>query len=446
MRRKTQEEFVDEVFERCGDEYSVIGQYKNANTKIKMKHNNCCCKQGFYEWDVTPHNFLDSNRRCPVESHQVKVTTESFKDRVENEINPNFEVIGEYINSATKIDVKCRICNGIFGMTPDNIIKGQGCPYCANQKALKGFNDISTTHPDVFNLLKDKNFGYTHLFYTYIKTDFVCKNCGSIIHSCPSAILDKNGNIICPSCKDGYSYPEKFMYNLLNQLGIRFKFQLTSNYFKWCEKYRYDFYLIDYNTIIETHGLQHYEDTIWYTYEEAKKIDDLKLKLALENGIDKYIQIDCRYSDPNYIKENILKSELKLLFDLNSVDFNKCGTDASKTIVKIVCDLWDNQLTVPDIAKKLGIANITVKRYLERGTKLGLCDFDNNLYKLRLRKITNKKISLGQHNAKRVLCKETGEIFRSIADARRKYNIHPSRDLFTNPNRTSQGYHWSYVD
>lgn len=52
--------FKDRVKEVSGDEYSVIGEYKNADTKIKMVHEKCG-----YIFFMTPNKFYHSGRRCP---------------------------------------------------------------------------------------------------------------------------------------------------------------------------------------------------------------------------------------------------------------------------------------------------------------------------------------------------------------------------------------------
>lgn len=57
--KKTTEEFKQEVFERVGCEYSVLGEYLTKDTKLLMKHNTCNT-----EYMVTPHSFLNGNR-CP---------------------------------------------------------------------------------------------------------------------------------------------------------------------------------------------------------------------------------------------------------------------------------------------------------------------------------------------------------------------------------------------
>ena len=57
---KTTEEFKEELFNLLGNEYSILGTYKNSNTKVKIKHNIC---NNIYE--VTPYHILHNNRRCP---------------------------------------------------------------------------------------------------------------------------------------------------------------------------------------------------------------------------------------------------------------------------------------------------------------------------------------------------------------------------------------------
>lgn len=63
---KTLSKFKQEVYDLVGDEYTVIGDYKNTETKINIIHNKC----GYRDWWVTPSNFL-RGQRCPrcQESH-----------------------------------------------------------------------------------------------------------------------------------------------------------------------------------------------------------------------------------------------------------------------------------------------------------------------------------------------------------------------------------------
>jgi len=64
-RPKTTEQFKEDVYNLIGDEYIVLGQYKNNQTKILVLHNEC----GF-EWEVRPNDFLRGNR-CPKCSRKI---------------------------------------------------------------------------------------------------------------------------------------------------------------------------------------------------------------------------------------------------------------------------------------------------------------------------------------------------------------------------------------
>lgn len=58
-KRKTTKSFKQEIKELVGYQYTVLGKYKGAKSKIKIKHNKCG-----YIYKVTPSNFLNG-RRCP---------------------------------------------------------------------------------------------------------------------------------------------------------------------------------------------------------------------------------------------------------------------------------------------------------------------------------------------------------------------------------------------
>lgn len=57
--KNTTENFKEEVKALTGEDYTVLGDYKNANTKINIKHNKCG-----HIWKITPNKFLHG-RRCP---------------------------------------------------------------------------------------------------------------------------------------------------------------------------------------------------------------------------------------------------------------------------------------------------------------------------------------------------------------------------------------------
>lgn len=58
-KRKTDEQFKQEVFDLVGNEYTFLDQYTNNQTKLRVKHIKC---GNIYR--VLPSNFLKGTR-CP---------------------------------------------------------------------------------------------------------------------------------------------------------------------------------------------------------------------------------------------------------------------------------------------------------------------------------------------------------------------------------------------
>lgn len=127
MRRKTHEEFVKDVYNKYSDEYNVLGQYKNSQIKIKMKHNKC----GF-EYDVKPNDVLNGVR-CPDCYRKKKKTTSQYKKEVYELVKGEFEILGEYVNSKSKIKTRHSKCGYIFRTTPNCFLRNGRpikCPKC----------------------------------------------------------------------------------------------------------------------------------------------------------------------------------------------------------------------------------------------------------------------------------------------------------------------------
>ena len=277
---------------------------------------------------------------------------------------------------------KCNICG--YDCSIDNTWveevniyrKKYGCPICASQKVIKGINDISTTNPEMLEYIIDKKFAETHTYKSHIKTKMHCPVCGFKKIIDPERLYTQG--FACPKCSEYISYPEKFMMSVLDQNHIKYKYQLSKSIFSWCQSYKYDFYLYDYNCIIETHGKQHYEDTKgkWTGGKSQRKIDKTKKKLALNNNIDNYIEIDCSKSNQYYISKSITESELKNIIDLNNTDFELANKYAISSLIKEVCETYDNEypnITSEILANRYHIERSTIINYLNQGVDAGYC-------------------------------------------------------------------------
>lgn len=186
--------------------------------------------------------------------------------------------------------------------------------------AIKEYN-IFNTNSELFSILANPEDGYKYTCNSNKKVNWKCLNCGEIIVNKRINLVNYRG-LSCPRCSLKRPYPERMMYILLSTF---FKNIIVDESQEWSKQKRYDFYMPNFKMITETHGMQHsgygYEGLSGRTLEEEQANDKLKYEMAIANGIEHYIVIDCRYSKFNYIKKNILESELNNLLNLSNVDW-----------------------------------------------------------------------------------------------------------------------------
>lgn len=253
------------------------------------------------------------------------------------------------------------------------------------------------------------------------KINPVCPYCG-IVSNTKTAIYNiyKHKKMSCKHCGDGISYPERFLHSLLFVLNIEYISQFSKVNVEWCKDYRYDFYFEYKNIkyIIEVHGEQHYSDTKgnWDDLESVQTNDKNKYALAIKNDIkdENYIIIDCRKSDFNYIKTNILKSNLSKIFDLENIDWLKVEEMTLKNIVKLVCNLYNEGLTNLEITKKTGLCDVSVRNYLKKGNVIGWCDYDSKEYHKSISKsiaIYKDGVLLNTYSSIAKLCKTSEQTY-----------------------------------
>ena len=262
--------------------------------------------------------------------------------------------------------------NGIYHnehmVTEKNLMHGAGCAICSkNGFVVASINSIHVLRPDVEVFLKNKEDAIKYAPKSNQKLECICPDCGKeYIRSC--AKMSDYG-VPC-MCGDGFSYPEKFMFDILQQLQVNF----IPQYCLERSMFRYDFYLIDYNIIIEVNGIQHYKQK-W----ERNEIENDKNKkdFAFSYGFtdDNYIVLDCRESNVNFIKNSILTSKLNKIFDLNNIDFIKSSEFAMNNLANMTCQLWNQGYSVKDISNRLKLHKHTIISYLKQGSDIGWCSY-----------------------------------------------------------------------
>ena len=310
-RTKPHEQFVEEV-RNINPDITVIGTYKNANTKIEFR-----CKEG-HKWITTPDNVLNGSICLTCANIQSSLRQRKPHDQFVQEIHnihPDITVVGKYVNSKTKIEFMCSKGH-VWLATPSTILKGCSCPKCKGEKISQHkfktheqfLCDLQSVNPDITILSKYQS--------AREKVDCMCNKCNHRWWATPNNLLHGFG---CPKCNQ--SKGEKIVEDFLIDNKIVYEVQKR---FSDCVDKRplpFDFYLPDYNLCIEYQGEQHYKatrrmgdkeklvyrqkhDAIKREYCKAKEIRLLEIPYTKFNHISEILS-DIVNADKNILNERV---------------------------------------------------------------------------------------------------------------------------------------------
>lgn len=281
-------------------------------------------------------------------------------------------------------------------------------------------NTVSITHPHLIKFFLRVEDAFKYSKGVRNEVPMKCPRCGEVRTDMRVSTLVYMG-FSCPKCSDGFKYPEKFMSSLLDQRKETFITQLTKKTLPWVGNYKYDDYLPKRGIIIETHGLQHYEQpTGSYmkgtTLKKTQQNDADKKERAEGKGMI-VVTVDCRKSTLEWIRDSIMQSELPVLlgFVESDIDWYKCHEKAFSSLVETCSTLWRNGTrSSKKIAVIVGIHPVTVSKYLKQGAVLGWCDYNAD---------AERRKGGGGSDPIRVTCLTTNEEFDSMAQASLKYGV-----------------------
>lgn len=206
--------------------------------------------------------------------------------------------------------------NGGYEIRSDHFINGARCGYCRpsgkepkihmyDSFGYHNFDKVMSWHPDndisPFRVPK----------YSNKKFKFICETCG---HEWKSSLnnMTYSGNW-CPNCSS--SKGEKAISDCLRYNNIEYEYEKTFEYLIGIRggKLSYDFYLPDFNLLIEYQGEQH--ERFVKGFHKTKKDFEIQLEhdrrkreFAKDNGID---LLEIWHYDYDKIEE-ILNRELNL--------------------------------------------------------------------------------------------------------------------------------------
>lgn len=273
------------------EDYIVESEYKNSHTKISMYHKKCGS-----HFEITPNSFI-SGRGCLLCGHANAAKAQmKTKEEVNNSFPDGITLVGEYTGVLKKAEVYCSICNNKYYIRPHDLIKRQQCPFCSgyNRETTDTFKKylIESTKGE-YSLIGEYNKANTHVNMRH-------NTCGTEYLVTPHNF--KHGRR-CPKCRQ--SIGERLLANILTDEDITF---IPQKKFEGCKDKNplsYDFYLPDYNMLIEYQGEQHYHPVELFggskKFDIQKRHDKFKREFANSNGIV-LVEISYKHGDYDSIK------------------------------------------------------------------------------------------------------------------------------------------------
>ena len=291
--KKTDAQFKKEIYNLVGDEYIFLEPYINNYTKIKVKHNKC---GNVYE--VRPNRFFQGDR-C-VYCSKFKKTDAQFKKEVYDLVGDEYTFLDLYVNYHTKIRVKHNKCGNIYEVRPADFVGGTRCPHCVQLKLVDKLTKTDRQFKkEVFDIVNNEYTFLDHYINAQTKIRIRHNKCGNIYEVRPTDFLDHQAR--CPYCNSPKG--ETLINKILDNLSINYEYQKTFPDLKDTQPLSYDFYIPDQAILIEYQGIQHYQPVDHFGGDDKFKLqqqhDKMKADYAKANN---YNLIAVPYTEDTFSK------------------------------------------------------------------------------------------------------------------------------------------------
>ena len=224
--------------------------------------------------------------------------------------NPNIELLEPYKGRTKRIKMRCKIHNVISTKTPYEVIHGKGCVMCGYEKlSLQNKTPQNIFIQELYEKYEDIKLidGYT------AKTEYAkfhCNQCGSDWTDMAWYVIQRG----CPVCNA--TSMEFKISKILQQFKIDYIPQYSFDNCRDQRKLPFDFYLLNYNILIEYDGEQHYKPVNFGGISDEKAIENFKIiqyhdKIKTEYCVKNNIPlIRIPYWEKDNL-ENVLKTKLQ---------------------------------------------------------------------------------------------------------------------------------------
>lgn len=291
----TNKQFIDKSNKIHNNKYDYSkSTYYSGNEKVYI----ICPTHGEF-WQTPNMHYKNGCSKCLIDD-KMKIKKQNFinecnliHDKKYNYDNVNYN--GMY----DKINIICPEHGEFMQLPVNHLYNKQGCPKCNCE--VNNENDFIKKSLLVHN----GKYKYDNVVYktTNGKVNIICPIHGEFSQT-PHHHLKGSG---CPICNE--SKLEKKVCDFLDKNNVNYERQKK---FNWLGMQSLDFYLTDYNIVIECQGEQHFKP-VKYFGGNNRYIDtinrDLKKKILCENNkLNIFYIYDLEHK--KYINNNDIVSEI----------------------------------------------------------------------------------------------------------------------------------------
>lgn len=228
--------------------------------------------------------------------------------------NPQITPYNCVAGSQIKVKWKCQKCFGEYeAYIKNRALNGSSCPYCANQKVLKGYNDLQSKFPALAKEWSSKN--------TLLPTQITPHSHKKVYWICKfghddylMSVGQRSRGQGCPVCatQSQTSFPEQAIYFYIKQV-----FPDAINRYKYNSR-EIDIFIPSQKTGIEYNGYFSHKDKSEKDAEKKKYLNSVGIKLiVVKEYKNKLEKKDADF----YINERVIYTDLtdfikQLLFSL----------------------------------------------------------------------------------------------------------------------------------
>lgn len=275
-KKKTIEEFKNDVYKVHGDNVVVLGEYEGNKVKTLIKYNDCGHKEM-----KSPSKILAGQGCAKCKGKRIsKSKLNNVEDIKKRLANHNLKLIGEYNGLTSKSRVKNLLCGHTYNVNIGNAVNGSGCPICHGFKDTGKFKrQLIEKYGNEYEVLGDYINNRTKIKVKHNK-------CGHVWEVIPKDLLrDKR----CPNCIK--SKGEAFISELLENMDIPYESQFKFNECRNILPLPFDFMVkIDGKVkLIEFDGNQHFrQGNAWgdkCNFDKIVTNDNIKNKFCIDNNI-----------------------------------------------------------------------------------------------------------------------------------------------------------------